>query len=268
VTDNPASDNAPSNEGPPDDTEPHSAASDSPVPDSAALDGLDLAPPPPPETVGSKWAPLGVAAVVAGLLAVAVIVWQPWDRYGSTCWETDAHLIDEDARLCYLVPEGWDRMSGGELKESAADSGFEVPSSGILSLQDKVYAQVKVQTLDAYLGGGELDGEYEPDEELRIMAELVTVSSQAMFEGHDSIDSESLTIDGFGAATATADAPDPFGGFGEGAESIMWVRATIVDFGGDKQSVVYSMALLTEADSDEVIAQLNEVHESIEVLDP
>jgi hypothetical protein len=214
--------------------------------------------------------PLGIAAVVAGLLAVAVIVWQPWERYGSTCWEADTHLIDEEARLCYIVPEGWDRMSDSELEESVAASGFEVPSSGMSSSEDKVFAQVQVQPLDAYWGGGEIEGDYDPDEELRVMAELVTVSSQAMFEGHDSIESESLTIDGFEAATATADAPSPFNEFSDGPSSILWVRATVVDFGDDQRSVLYSMALIPESELEAesgVIADLNTVHDSIEVPD-
>lgn len=244
------------------------ARSDSDPTDS---DSLELTPPPPPETGGSKWMPLGVAAVAAGLLAVAVVVWQPWDRYGSTCWESDSNLIDDEARLCYTIPEGWDRMSDSELEESVASSGFDVPSSGVLYSEDGVFAQVEVHSLDAYFGDGEIEGDYDPDEELQIKAELVTVRSQAMFEGHDSVESDALTIDGFDAATASADAPDPFGTdmLADSPDVSMWVRTTIVDL-GDEQSVLYSMALVSAADlrgESGAIAELNEVHDSIEVLD-
>jgi hypothetical protein len=211
---------------------------------------------------GCGWAlRWGCLATILPLLVIAVVVvfvWHPWDPFGDMCSKDESHLVDEEARLCYLVPEGWKPMSGEELAENAADNDFAVASSGLHS-SDEHLAFVAVNSLDDYLGDVVID------EALYIKAEIAAVSAPLLWNQDHSIESESLTIGDFEAATATARLADPFQ-VGT-TNSILWVRVTVVDF-GDMQSVLRTTALVTEGeldDEDGTVAILNDIHESIDV---
>ncbi|GAA2163932.1 hypothetical protein GCM10010403_47820 [Glycomyces rutgersensis] len=186
-----------------------------------------------------------------------MLVWQPWDRFGSTCAEDDSHLIDDEARLCYRIPDGWSAMTDAEREAAAELTGSEVPTSGLHSSED-VFVLVEVHSLGAYFGGEV------PDEELRIQAELVAVSSPAVVHADHSIESEAFTIGDHQAATATASVP----GAGVGADDMtLWVRATVVDL-GEEQSVLWTMTVGSTADldgEDGAIAILDEIHDSIDI---
>jgi hypothetical protein len=97
------------------------------------------------------------------------------------------------------------------------------------------FGLVEAHSLSAYFGGAA------PDEELRIQAELVAISSPAMLDADHSIESEAFTIGDFDAATATATAADPWG---------------IGDVGSSPDDL--------EGENG-VIAILNEIHDSIDV---
>jgi hypothetical protein len=226
------------------------------VTEHAPADRPDPTPPPAPEPGRPRWKLLAAAATVLGLLAITVLVWQPWDRLGS-CSEDAAHLIDEEARLCYRIPDGWSAMTDAEREAAAELTGSEVPTSGLHSSED-AFVLVEVHSLGAYF-----DGEV-PDEELRIQAELVAVSSPAMVHAEYSMESEAFTIGDHDAATATASVP----GAGVGADDMTsWVRATVVDL-GEEQSVLWTMTVGATADldgEDGVIAILSELHDSLAV---
>lgn len=217
--------------------------------------------PPEPEPAPAK--PIrGIVVSAAGLLtaavaAVAVIWWSPW--VGNSCADDDEHVIDEESKLCYAIPEGWAPLSESELAEEAELTGLDAYTSGLSSPEEHV-AWVDVAPATHFVLG-----DIEEDD-LESLAEALATSSEAMSSGEPEIETETMKIGDHRAATATAHRPNEM--FGADANGwVQWVRATIVDV-GDGASVLMTTALVEEEqmdDEDGTVAILNGIHDSLAV---
>jgi hypothetical protein len=198
---------------------------------------------------------IGIGLLAAALVAAPLVWWSQWERW-TTCTDAPDHVVDEESGLCYTHPLDWVEMSEGELEGSLDTSGLRPPEDH--------FTWVDVAPVEHYVLGST---ESIADDELEGLARVLATLSPAMSEGDPAIESESLSINGHAAGTATARMPYSRAGSQAGPGSVMWVRATVVDV-EDGTSVMITTAVVgvDEADAEGgTIAILNDVHDSIAV---
>lgn len=183
-----------------------------------------------------KWAVLVAVVVVAGLVAAA-FVWRPWaqddaaEAEGTDCLEDATHIIDDEAGLCYLIPDDWAKVT----PEIAEEWGLEHYESTVHA--PRFAASVIVSA--APYSKSEIDAE----EAARVRV--------AGFLGLDyespSIEWVAGAVDGHDSAIAIA-----------GLESIWYMVTTIED--GDSMIVMSG----TVVNSDPaLIDQVKSIHSSV-----
>lgn len=142
------------------------------------------------ERSGWRRLPLAIGAVTALGSAVALFLWAPWDG-GPECVEDQAHIVDDEAGLCYAIPEGWEPTSSERLGESYTSGA--VPESAD---DNSWIGAIRVDDLD----GGSVDGD-DPEAAARTIA----VSLATTYEGDEpEVVSHSWELGRREAATATA----------------------------------------------------------------
>lgn len=190
-----------------------------------------------------RWV-LAAAAVI--LLAAALIWWRPWDSR-STCVEDDAHVIDSDSGLCYVVPEHWRPAEADVLNEHGYTSGLDAPS-------DAPTASVFVGRLDDLL-----DGSLSEEDDLEAVARQLAGSSALNSSKDPDVKSETTTIDDHEAATARGTITS------SGDDRGVYVRVTVVELPGGR-AVLISTALTGPGETgeqEEHVDAVDEVHDSI-----
>jgi hypothetical protein len=203
---------------------------------------------------------VGFALVAMVLAGVVLVVWQPWNR--GSCIDDEHHVIDEESRLCYVLPDGWTRVSGAELAEEAEEDGWYEYTSRVSDPDgNEQSAWAEVSSSEPYLLGDIPSGD-----DLEEFARMLATGSEAMSAGDLEVVSETLTIGDHEAATATAQVLwGPIGS--DGPSTWLWKRVTIVKI-GDEASIMFATAM---GDQDQLeteggpIETLNIIHDSIDV---
>jgi hypothetical protein len=133
---------------------------------------------------------LTLGAAAALFTAAALLWWTPWDA-GPECVEDEAHIVDDEAGLCYAIPEGWEPTSSERLGESYTSGA--VPES---TDDSSWIGAIKVADLD----GGSVDGD-DPEAAARTIAESLATT----YEGDEpEVVSRRWELGRHEAATATA----------------------------------------------------------------
>jgi hypothetical protein len=208
---------------------------------------------------GRRWF-IGFALVAVILAGVVLVVWQPWNT--GSCIDDEHHVIDEKSKLCYVLPDGWTRVSEEELAEEAEEDGWYMYTSRILDPDgDEQSAWVEVSSSEPYLLGDTPSGD-----DLEELARWLATGSEAMSIGDPEVVSETLRIGDHDAATATAQVLW-FLSDGDRPSIWLWRRVTVVKI-GDEASVMFFTTLgnKDELESEEgIIETLDLIHDSIEV---
>lgn len=194
---------------------------------------------------------IGIALLLAVLGGAIVFTWRPWDR--DSCIADEHHVIDVQSRLCYVVPEGWEQTGEMDLAYYATSELRTATVNG------DVLVEVTPAFDSIFSDAGSGDGLDE--------AVLQFVESTYGMESSDAeFESETMKVNGRDAATATARRPVVHGDENE-LVTWQWARVTVVIF-SDRASVMLSEAWVDEVEleaDDGVIADLNEIHDSIAV---
>jgi hypothetical protein len=186
------------------------------------------------ERSGRRRVPLAIVAVAALVAAVALFWWAPWDG-GPECVEDQAHIVDDEAGLCYAIPEGWEPTSSERLGETFTSGA--VPEAAD---DNSWIGAIKVEDLD----GGSVEGDPET------AARTIAVSLATTYEDDEpEVVSHSWELGRREAATATA-AGDRFP---------VTIQVTVVEL-EDGPVALISSTVGRFIDGDEV---LDPVHETL-----
>lgn len=193
-----------------------------------------------------KRRPFGLKRLVAFaiapmvLAAVGLLWWQPWSGPDS-CVVDDKHVIDEEAGLCFAIPDGWERTEAAA--EAPAYTTALRPSDAESS------ASVLAGRLDAVFTDGRL-----PDEEPLAVAEYLVAGPADLQAATIESTSEPLEIGGHEAAVAASRIEQAEG-------SSLYLQATVVDIDGEL-AVVIGSAL---GEDDDLVDAVEAVHDSISI---
>jgi hypothetical protein len=218
---------------------------------------------------GRVLAAVGAALAVVAAALVAVLLWRPWE---PTCSRDDAHVVDEEAEVCYEIPEGWRRETADETANAAAygrPGGSSVvspqtePESGerltwVWALEFAYEDQEEggdavTETFARIKAAGE-----DPKDESSVEKMAKALARIQVPTG--SVDVDVHRVDGVPVASATASGP----GEGEGADGYQWARVTVAPGKSGYAFVLSVTGASSKAKlSDSVIEDYNQVHDSV-----
>lgn len=215
---------------------------------------------------------VAVAAVlvVVAVALVAVVLWRPWE---PSCTDDDAHVLDQEAKVCYAIPKGWREETPDEIANAAA---YGRPGgSSVVSPEaepDDDAAQQWVWALEFAYEGQETGGDavtetfariktagQDPEEESSV-EQMAKALAGIQVSDTGSVDVEVHRVDGVPVASATAS------GRGEwnGADGYKWARVTVAPGKTGYAFVLSVTGASSKAKlSDTVIDDYNQVHDSV-----
>lgn len=214
---------------------------------------------------------VAVGAVLAVVVAtlVAVVLWRPWE---PTCTHDDAHVVDQEAKVCYEIPEGWRQETADEAANAAA---YGRPGgSSVVSPQEEPDEGERLTWVWAVVFAYEGQDE-ESDAVSKTFARIKASgedpkdasSVEKMAEAlarlqvsTGSVDVEVHRVDGVPVASATASGPEE----GDGADGYGWARVTVAP---GKKGYAFVLSVTGASSkaklSDSVIEAYNQVHDSV-----
>lgn len=210
-----------------------------------------------------------VLAVVAAAALVAVFLWRPWE---PTCGYDDAHVVDQEAKVCYAIPEGWREESLDEIANAAAygrPGGSSVVSPEMEP--DPGERLTWVWALEFAYEGQDEEGDAVRETLARINAAGEDPKDESSVEkmakalarvqvSTGSVDVEVHRVDGVPVASATASGHEE----GDDADGYEWARVTVAP---GKTGYAFVLSVTGASNkaklSDSVIEDYNQVHDSV-----
>ena len=189
----------------------------------------------------------GFALLTAGV--VVVVAWGSDDDGiagdgGSAVCEDAGYVADEDAGLCYRLPEGWSETEaeGEEVEVSSMImSSVGDPSGSGDAPASAMTGEWQMMFESAAPGDS-------PEDAARWM-----VGESGLWGGNgEDVSSEAIDVDGYAAATATGEIP---------GEPAIRLQATVVEASED---VVFLLTLAPAA-ADTLVAATEDIHDSLAV---